>query len=141
MRSKQQPIISIINMDKILFVALGGALGSSFRYILSLAIPKLLGKIAIWGTFTVNIIGALLIGILCAFYENSTVNDNVKLFLMVGILGGFTTFSSFALENLILFRNGEIRTLFIYIFATNILGLIAAFGGYYLSKGLLTNLY
>ncbi len=128
-------------MSKLLLVALGGAIGSSFRYLLAEAIPKSTDHSFIWGTLSVNIIGALLIGILWAYFDNNTQNFGLKLFLLVGILGGFTTFSSFALENINLFRNGDIRIAFLYIFGTNIFGLLAAFGGYYISKQILTMLY
>jgi CrcB protein len=125
-------------MIKLLLVALGGALGSVFRFILTAAIPKSLGKTFLWGTLSVNIIGSLIIGILWAYFENSTDNQNVRIFLIVGILGGFTTYSSFALESINLFRNGDFRMAILYIFGTNVFGMLAAFGGYYLSKQLLT---
>lgn len=125
-------------MNKILLVALGGAVGSSFRYILAAAIPKLIGKIFLWGTFSVNVIGSILIGILWAYFENNVSSFNLKLFLVVGVLGGFTTFSSFALESINLFKTDDFATALFYIFATNIFGLLGAFGGYYLSKEVLT---
>jgi len=128
-------------LNKLLLVALGGALGSTFRYILAAAIPKFIGKIFLWGTFSVNIIGSILIGILWAYFENSTSSFNLKLFLVVGILGGFTTFSSFALESINLFKTDDVRMALFYIFATNIFGLLGAFGGYYLSKEILTLLF
>jgi len=125
-------------MNKILFVALGGAIGSSLRFFLSALIPRVLGRIFLWGTFSVNIIGSLLIGILWAYFENNFSNYNLKLFLVVGILGGFTTFSSFSLEALNLFKTDGIRTALLYIFATNIFGILAAFMGYYLSKEIIS---
>ncbi len=128
-------------MNKILLVALGGALGSSFRYLLAAAIPKFIGKIFLWGTFSVNVIGSILIGILWAYFEDSMSSFNLKLFLVVGMLGGFTTFSSFALESINLFRTEDVKTALFYIFATNIFGLLGAIGGYYLSKQVLTILY
>lgn len=128
-------------MNKILLVALGGAIGSSFRYMLAAAIPRLIGKVFLWGTFSVNVIGSILIGILWAYFENEATSFNLKLFLVVGILGGFTTFSSFALESINLFKGQDIKTALFYIFATNIFGLFGAFGGYYLSKEILTMLY
>jgi len=121
-------------MDKVLYVALGGAIGSSFRYILSAIIPQVIGKVFLWGTLSVNIIGSLLIGILWAYFENNLSQFNLKLFLIVGILGGFTTFSSYALETINLFKTDGIRIVILYILATNIFGILAAFGGYYITK-------
>jgi CrcB protein len=128
-------------LNKILLVALGGAIGSSFRYLLAAAIPRIIGKIFLWGTFSVNVIGSILIGILWAYFENEATSFNLKLFLVVGILGGFTTFSSFALESINLFKSQDVRMALFYIFATNIFGLFGAIGGYYLSKEILTMLY
>jgi len=125
-------------MNKILFVALGGAIGSSLRFFLSALIPKVLGRIFLWGTFSVNIIGSLLIGIMWAYFENNLSNYNLKLFLVVGLLGGFTTFSSFSLETINLFKTEGIRIALLYIFSTNIFGILAAFGGYYISKQIIS---
>jgi len=121
-------------MDKILFVALGGAIGSSFRYAISVLTVKTLGKLVLWATFSVNIIGSLFIGVLWAYFENNTSSDNLKLFLVVGILGGFTTFSSFTIETISLFKTDGIRNALLYLFASNIFGILAAVLGYYLSK-------
>ncbi len=122
-------------------MALGGAIGSSFRYILAAAIPRFIGKIFLWGTFSVNVIGSIIIGVLWAYFENESSSINLKLFMVVGILGGFTTFSSFALESINLFKTEDIRIALFYIFATNIFGLLGAFGGYYLSKEILTIIF
>ncbi len=121
-------------MDKILFVALGGAIGSSFRYAISVLTVKTLGKLVLWATFSVNIIGSLFIGVLWAYFENNTSSDNLKLFLVVGILGGFTTFSSFTIDTISLFKTDGIRNALLYLFASNIFGILAAVLGYYLSK-------
>ncbi len=125
-------------MNKLLFVALGGAIGSSLRFFLSAIIPKVLGRIFLWGTFSVNVIGSLFIGILWAYFENNLSNYNLKLFLVVGLLGGFTTFSSFSLETINLFKTDGMRSAIIYILATNTFGILAAFGGYYLSKEIMS---
>ena len=125
-------------MDKILFVALGGAIGSSFRYAISVLTVKTLGKLVLWATFSVNIIGSLFIGVLWAYFENNTSSDNLKLFLVVGILGGFTTFSSFTIETISLFKTDGIRNALLYLFASNIFGILAAVLGYYLSKQIIT---
>ncbi|MCK5846667.1 MAG: fluoride efflux transporter CrcB [Bacteroidales bacterium] len=121
-------------MKNILFVALGGAIGSSLRYIISTTSLFLTGPLMIWRTFLVNIIGSLLIGFFIAFFLNSEGNNNFRIFLIFGILGGFTTFSSFAMESLNLLREGELKIAISYILATNILGILAAAIGFYFYK-------
>jgi len=84
----------------LLFIALGGAFGSVLRYLTSVWTIKLIGpNWLISGTTTVNIIGCILIGIVATTLQEKGLMDNtIKLFLIVGFLGGFTTFSSFGLE-------------------------------------------
>ncbi|OYT11531.1 MAG: chromosome condensation protein CrcB [Bacteroidetes bacterium 4572_112] len=125
-------------MQKLLFVALGGAIGSSLRYLISTTDYLAGSFLSNWRTFIVNILGSLIIGIMYSIFETTSHYNNLKIFIVIGILGGFTTFSSFALENINLIRDGEIKTAFIYILATNTLGIIAAFAGYFLYKQLLT---
>ncbi|MDR2839965.1 MAG: CrcB family protein, partial [Paludibacter sp.] len=81
---------------KILFVGLGGFLGSAARYLLTLLIknPERLFPL---GTFAVNIIGSFVIGILFALIGKNALSETWRLFLMAGICGGFTTFSAFSL--------------------------------------------
>ena len=125
-------------MTKLLYIALGGALGSVLRYLISTGIVKQYGHLAVWGTFSVNIIGSFLIGILWALIENNN-NDFIKSLFMIGILGGFTTFSSYALESLNLLKDNEIKLAAIYIIATNLGGILLSFIGYFLMKYLSTN--
>lgn len=84
----------------LLFIALGGGLGSILRYLISLGTVKLIGQNWFFsGTTAANIIGCLLIGaIATVLQEKGLMDDTIKLFLIVGFLGGFTTFSSFGLE-------------------------------------------
>ena len=94
-----------------LYVAIGGALGSVLRYFLSLVIPKSAGIAAgfPWPTFVANIFGCLCIGIFSGlFLKCGTLSPNLKLFLVTGFCGGFTTFSTFASENLALLQSGKI---------------------------------
>jgi len=110
------------NLANVAWVALGGAAGSALRFIVSgwvaheLGDPlsRLSGKwlsVAFpWGTLTVNIIGSLLIGMVAALVSSDgrwLVSPGLRQFLMLGVLGGFTTFSSFSLQTLELLRDGE----------------------------------
>ena len=113
-----------------LFVALGGALGSVLRYFMSLVIPKVAGFP--WPTFVANILGCLCIGIFSGlFLKSDSLSPNLKLFLVTGFCGGFTTFSNFANENLELKKKKKIGMFIAYALASFVLGVAAcAFGIY-----------
>ena len=114
-----------------LFVALGGALGSVFRYFLSLVIPKVAGFP--WPTFVANVLGCLCIGIFSGFFlKCDSLSPNLKLFLVTGFCGGFTTFSTFASENLALLQSGKFGMFIAYALASFVLGVAACFAGLYL---------
>lgn len=87
-------------MRELLFVAAGGAIGSALRYLTSLLTLKLAGESwLLTGTTVVNITGCFLIGLIVSILEaGEWMDTSVKLFLIVGVLGGFTTFSSFGIE-------------------------------------------
>lgn len=95
-------------MQQLLFAGLGGFLGSALRYWISTATYRWLGESFPYGTLAVNIIGCLLIGFLMTFFEERfVINPNLRIFLTVGILGGFTTFSSFSYETMALLQEGS----------------------------------
>ena len=92
-----------------LWVALGGALGSVARYAVSLGAARSFGGAFPWGTLFVNVTGSFVIGVLAALVTadgRPALGPDARAFFMVGILGGFTTFSSFSLETLDLARSG-----------------------------------
>lgn len=99
----------------ILYVALGGALGSTLRYLLSKWVDGSTSGAYPYGTFTVNIIGCLLIGILSALVSKSTLSIEMRLLLVTGFCGGFTTFSTFANESLSLMRTQDWLTFIAYV--------------------------
>ena len=114
-----------------LFVAIGGALGSVLRYFLSLVIPKVAGFP--WPTFVANVLGCLCIGIFSGlFLKCGTLSPNLKLFLVTGFCGGFTTFSTFASENLALLQSGKIGLFAVYALSSFVLGIAACVAGLYL---------
>ncbi len=84
-----------------IFVITGGAIGSAFRYTIFRLFPNLNFP---WATMSVNIIGSFLIGILYAYLQDRTDGNTMRLFLMTGVLGGFTTFSAFSLETLYFYK-------------------------------------
>jgi len=115
----------------ILLIGSGGFIGSVARYFFSkLNLSVNLLSIPV-GTLLVNITGSLLIGMLMAVSERSTLlSTDSRLFLMVGLCGGFTTFSSFTMENLTLMHNGQFLPVILYTGASLLLGFLAVFFGY-----------
>ncbi|MEI1276868.1 fluoride efflux transporter CrcB [Leptospira venezuelensis] len=115
-----------------LIVGLGGFLGSICRYMISQTIPKESGPFPL-STFTVNILGSLLIGIFYGLSQGK-ISEEVRLFATVGFCGGFTTFSTFALENLKLLQSGNYFSFFAYILLSTTVCITAVLLGIYLSK-------
>ena len=124
-------------MTKIMAVALGGALGSVGRYTIALVVEKVTRANFPMGTLTANLLGCLLIGLFWGYFERAPLSNEFRLFLFTGILGGFTTFSTFARENIQYLRAGEPLNAIIYLCASNILGLTLVAAGFLLSFRLL----
>ena len=121
-------------MLKILLLISGGALGTLFRYAVTGMTHRFYETNFPLGTLIVNISGSFFIGFIWSFWEQSNLHTNVRTFVFIGVLGGYTTFSSFAIETLNLFRDGEIKSALINIAANNFLGLIFVFVGFILAK-------
>jgi fluoride exporter len=126
-------------MVKILFIAFGGAIGTALRYIVSSMDYKFSNGIFPVSTFIVNITGSLVIGFLWGLFERIDVSSSMRMFIFIGIIGGFTTFSSFSLESFNLFRDGEYKIALVNILATNLVGLVFVFVGFAAAR-LLTNM-
>jgi CrcB protein len=124
-------------MTGILLVALGGALGSLLRFGVITLTYKFFDIHFPWGTIFANLIGCFCIGIIWAFLDMHSEPKNLKLFLITGLLGGFTTFSSFALENFNMIRAGEIKLVAANVLISNVAGVFLVFIGYFLTKHLL----
>jgi CrcB protein len=119
-------------MKQALLVALGGALGSVGRYGLGVLIARMLGLAFPWGTLTINILGALAIGVLTARVD--PLHEDLRLLLGVGVLGGFTTFSTFSLEAVRLVQQHHLGGAAAYVGASFILGLGACWLGLVLGR-------
>lgn len=118
-----------------LWIAIGGALGSVLRFACSEWIQVRWPTFP-WGTLFVNVLGSLLIGLLAAFSEAGRLGDSLSLrhFLMIGVLGGFTTFSSFSLQTLMLARSGAVLMAGLNVLASVGLCLCAASVGFVLGS-------
>lgn len=113
-----------------LTVMAGGALGSVLRYAVALALNPSAGTGLPWGTLGVNVIGCLAIGLLSAILAGSSgMNEAVRVGLVVGLLGGFTTFSSFGLETVQLLQAGQLWVALVYVGLSNVGGLAGAWLG------------
>lgn len=122
-------------MSNIILVALGGALGAVCRYCLGNILSKALGSIFPYGTFIINIFGCLCMGLfMTLIVEKQLLPPIWRLFLCVGLLDGFTTFSSFGYEFLQLLTKGEFINGLCYAGSSLILGLIAAALGCYTAR-------
>ena len=119
-------------MKSFILVFLGGGLGSGLRYLVAIAMNQY-SKILPFGTFTVNMIGCLLIGLVLGYAQKeNTLTSNQTLLLATGFCGGFTTFSAFASENLELIRNGELFNFSIYAIGSVFIGMLLILIGYLL---------
>ncbi len=112
-------------LRNILLVAIGGAIGSVCRYLLSginvASWP--------WGTFAVNILGSLFIGLLVGLISKGIVSPEIKLLLVTGFCGGFTTFSTFANESFSMMKAGDALQMALYLAASVVIGILAVWLG------------
>tara|TARA_B110000114_G_scaffold164800_1_gene184659 strand:- start:57 stop:428 length:372 start_codon:yes stop_codon:yes gene_type:complete len=123
-------------MKILLWVFLGGGLGSSLRYGLHLIFKNTSSQYPI-GTFTANLIGCLLIGIFFGIlHKLDVLKGEAHFFFIVGFTGGLTTFSSFALDNVHLFKSGSLLQPLIYSFGSIIMGILMVVIGLWFSKTL-----
>ena len=114
-------------MDKFLWVGLGGAIGSIFRYTLSLLPIKSSFPVL---TLITNLLGAFIIGVVVGLFEKQYLSSQIHLFLKTGLCGGFTTFSTFSLETLTLLENDMIFIAIVYA----LISVVGCIVGVYLGK-------
>ena len=121
-------------MKNLLLVFVGGGFGSVLRYVIGKYFNATQYGFP-YGTFAVNILGSLLIGIILGLaVKNNSISQSQTLLLATGFCGGFTTFSAFAYENHVFLKNGDFINFASYTIASFVLGFLAVFLGLYLVK-------
>jgi len=122
---------------RLLYVVIGGGLGALIRYLLSSIIQKQSASLFPYGTLVVNLIGALFIGFLWELFSDITVSTNIRVLIFMGVLGGFTTFSTFSLETFNLLKDRQYITALINVIVNNMFCIILVFAGSFMARFLL----
>lgn len=117
-------------------VALGGAIGAMLRYGVVLSSARILGSGFPMGTMIVNVAGSFIMGIMAILLMERMQGSALIPFVMVGILGGFTTFSSFSLDAMILLEKGKMAAAAGYVFGSVGLSIIALFMGFFFARSI-----
>lgn len=119
----------------LVLIALGGGIGSIFRYLTSVMVQKYYASIFPLATLITNVLGCFLIGLIVGLLEkNQMTNSDLKWFLITGFCGGYTTFSAFGYENISLMQSNNSGLAFVYIGISIITGLFAVWLGLFLTK-------
>ena len=121
-------------IERLLAVAFGGSIGAVARYLIYYFVERTHQGHFPLATITVNLIGSLLIGFLWGIFDRMYISSGMRLLVFIGLLGSFTTFSTFSFDVFALWRDGEIRTALIYIIGSGVGGVLLVFAGYYLSR-------
>jgi CrcB protein len=122
-------------MNMIIAIAAGGAIGAVARYLLSTQITHAMGSGFPWGILLVNIVGCFIMGVIAEFSALSwNLSPEMRAFLTTGILGGFTTFSAFALDTAVLSERGDITNTLLYVGGSVGGSLLALYLGLYLVR-------
>ncbi|WP_299008598.1 fluoride efflux transporter CrcB [uncultured Caulobacter sp.] len=123
-------------MNKLLLVAAGGAVGSVARYLVGVGALRVMGSGWPYGTFTVNIAGGFLMGCLASWlaHRGATSSEPWRILLGVGVMGGFTTFSSFSLETALMIQKRAYLQAFSYSAASVLLSVAALFAGLLIAR-------
>ena len=126
----------MIGWQSAIAVLAGGGIGSVLRYAVTFAVSQRLGPGFPWWTFAINVSGSFVIGLVAEFTQTRMLAGSplVRLFLMTGVLGGYTTFSSFSYETLTLIGDRAVLLAASYAIGSVALGLIAAFAGVALAR-------
>jgi CrcB protein len=124
-------------MKSYLLVFVGGGIGASLRHTVNMVSARGLGTAFPWGTFIINISGSLAMGLIAGYLAfKGGASQPWRLFLMTGILGGYTTFSAFSLDAALLYERGEIAAALFYVLGSVVLSIAGLFAGLALMRHL-----
>lgn len=119
----------------VLWIGLGGFLGANARYWLGILVGRFLGAGFPWATGLVNISGALAIGFIATLFADRAIdNESLRLFLIVGLLGGYTTFSSYTWEAINLMQEDRWWPAIGYLVGSNVIGILACVAGVVIAR-------
>lgn len=122
-------------LKSLLIVGAGSCLGGMVRYLVSKVVTESVSSLFPWGTFCVNIVGCFLIGLIYGLVDrNIPISPEMRLFLTVGFCGGFTTFSTFAHENYLLFDSSRFPIVLLYMAVSCAAGFAAAWAGHFITR-------
>ncbi|HAU36337.1 MAG TPA: fluoride efflux transporter CrcB [Phycisphaerales bacterium] len=122
---------------KLLCIAIGGAIGALARYGLGGLVQRLAGGVLPWGTLAVNLLGSFVIGLLAAVFSERIVSENLRIGLLIGVLGAFTTFSTFSLETVQLVQDRQYAWAAANVAGSCALGIALVFAGLFAGRALL----
>ncbi|HEX5883163.1 MAG TPA: fluoride efflux transporter CrcB [Pyrinomonadaceae bacterium] len=124
-------------MQKTILIGLAGLAGTLLRYWLSEFVARPYGGTLPWGTLVVNVIGCFAAGVVFFLTEERLlVSEAVRMMVLIGLLGGFTTFSAYGLQTFALLRDGEVGLAILNVATSNVLGLFMVWIGYALARSL-----
>ena len=121
-------------MKQMLFIALGGSIGALARFGIAKFVNQVSGGVFPWGTMTVNFLGLFVMGFLYELFEKTLVPSEIRLFLTVGFLGALTTFSTYGMETITLFRNGQYGAAVLNIVLSNVIGIVLVVAGIFIAR-------
>ena len=125
-------------MKMVLMAAMGGAVGASARYLVGVGALRLIGTGFPWGTLIVNIVGSFIMGFMIeTFALRYSVSNELRTFLATGVLGGFTTFSAFSLDFVVLMERKAQGLAALYLGASVGLSILALFAGLYIARAII----
>jgi CrcB protein len=123
----------------VLYAALGGGVGAALRFLVSSKVTHILGAAFPYGTMVVNVLGSFIMGALVEWLVKTLPHSNeLRTFLAVGLLGGFTTFSAFSLDAVGLYDQGNMASLLVYVVGSVLFAIIALVAGMWLMRSVIT---